>query len=698
MDSHVTNTEGGRNRLAREKSPYLQQHASNPVDWYPWGEEAFAQARERNVPIFLSIGYATCHWCHVMERESFEDEATAALMNRFFVNVKVDREERPDVDRIYMTYVQASTGGGGWPMSVWLTPDLKPFLGGTYFPPQARPGAPGFPKLLERVHEAWQSDPERILDGATRTLDALSEAVSRGPAVSDGDDDLAEAPEAGLAWFKKTFDAQHGGFGGAPKFPRNAAFHFLLRHYARGGDEEAARMVLVTLREMARGGIWDHLGGGFHRYSVDAEWHVPHFEKMLYDQAQLAATYLEAHQLTGEEGFAVVARSILDYVLRDMTDPETGGFYSAEDADSLIAEGASAKAEGAFYVWQDTELRARLGDNYELFADHYGIKPNGNAQDPHGELLGKNVLHEARDLADTAARHDLAPDVAAERLAACRETLLTVRVRRPRPLRDEKVLSAWNGMMISAFARGYQVLGDRRYLDAATRAARFARGSLYDSERGRLLRRWCAGEAAFDAYLEDYAQLAAGLLDLYEADFDPAWLSWATDLVESAVTLFHDPQGGGFFTTAGQDESLLLRLKDDYDGAEPAGSSVMVACLARLGATLDRADLRELAESTVHSVAATLSALPHSLPQMLASAGLITRPPTQVVFQGERGEADFQALVRAVHTAFRPDRVMVWRDEAGVSAHVCRESTCQAPTGDPAVLLEQLVPPPPVRE
>ncbi len=683
------------NRLGHEKSPYLQQHAHNPVDWYPWGEEAFARARERNVPIFLSIGYATCHWCHVMERESFEDEATAALMNRYFVNIKVDREERPDVDRIYMTYVQASTGSGGWPMSVWITPDLEPFLGGTYFPPQSVPGAPGFPMLIERVHEAWQTEPDRIRNGASRTLKAIADAVTRDPgdAVSpDGVEAMESASSEGFERFRKSFDARHGGFGGAPKFPRVAAFHFLLRHYARGGDAEAARMVLVTLREMARGGIWDHLGGGFHRYSVDARWHVPHFEKMLYDQAQLATIYLEAAQLTGEADFADVARDTLEYVLKDMTDPDTGGFYCAEDADSLVTAGASTKAEGAFYVWTDTELRARLGDDYELFADHYGVRPAGNASDPHGELLGKNVLHQARSVAQTAAIHELEKDVVQARLSRCRGTLLTVRGRRPRPLRDEKVLCAWNGMMISAFARGYQVLREPRYLEAATRAAQFARESLFDEERGRLLRRWCDGESAFDAYLEDYAHLAAGLLDLYEAGFDEQWLHWAAALTDRAVALFHDGEGGGFFATAADDESLLLRLKDDYDGAEPAGNSILLACLARLAVALDRADLRDLAESTVRFFAPTLRAQPHALPQLLAAAGLVRSPPAQVVLEGDPGEEVFEGLARAVHGAYAPDRVVSRVEGSAVSGHVCRDAACQAPTVDSEELLAQMGP------
>jgi len=692
------------NRLGGEKSPYLQQHAHNPVDWYPWGEEAFAQARERDVPIFLSIGYATCHWCHVMERESFEDPATAALMNRYFVNVKVDREERPDVDRIYMTYVQASTGSGGWPMSVWITPDLEPFLGGTYFPPQSRPGVPGFAGLIERVHEAWEREPDRIRNGASRTLKAIADAVTSDPVgegEGEGEDesDVMESVEtasaAAFAWFRRSFDAQNGGFGGAPKFPRVAAFHFLMRHYARTGEAEAARMVLTTLREMARGGIRDHLGGGFHRYSVDAQWHVPHFEKMLYDQAQLASMYLEAAQLTGEADFADVATDTLEYVLRDMTDPDTGGFYSAEDADSLVSQGGAAKAEGAFYVWTNTELRARLADDYELFADHYGVRSGGNASDPHGELIGKNVLHQARSVARTAASHDLAPDAVRARLDRCHATLLTVRGRRPRPLRDEKVLCAWNGMMISAFARGYQVLGEPRYLEAATRAARFAREALFDEERQRLLRRWCDGEAAFDAYLEDYAHLAAGLLDLYEAGFDEQWLHWAAALTDRAVALFHDEVAGGFFATAADDASLLLRLKDDYDGAEPTGNSVLLACLTRLSVALDRADLWELAESTVGFFAPTLRAQPHALPQLLAAAGQVGRVGrggAQVVLLGDPSDVGFEALARVVHSAYAPDRVLIHVEAASVSGHVCTDATCQKSTVDPEVLLAQIGP------
>nr|MDQ2660085.1 thioredoxin domain-containing protein [Verrucomicrobiota bacterium] len=481
-----------RNRLAQEKSPYLLQHADNPVHWQPWGEEAFAKARVENKPIFLSIGYSTCHWCHVMAHESFEDAATAEIMNREFVNIKVDREERPDVDRVYMTFVQATTGHGGWPMSVWLTPDLKPFVGGTYFPPEARYGQPGFKEVLRRIAAAWAQNSEKMAEQGARVIEALQEAAA---APVDASHSLgAETLEKAYQQIARTYDAHEGGFGGPPKFPRPVLLIFLLRAYAlevthASGlrSEESAsetlalrakhalEMVLFTLRKMAAGGMHDQLGGGFSRYSVDALWHVPHFEKMLYDQAQLALVYLDAFQITREALYEKIARDILDYVRRDMTAPD-GGFYSAEDADSLIAHGKREHAEGAFYVWTQAEIEQALGESAALFNFHYGVEANGNAPagaDPHGEFVGKNILLERHSLGETADKFGKTEAETAQILAGARAALLARRAERPRPHLDDKIITAWNGLMISAYARGAQVLGDANYLAAATRAAEF---------------------------------------------------------------------------------------------------------------------------------------------------------------------------------------------------------------------------------
>src|SRR6266704_3506954 len=477
------------NRLAHEKSPYLLQHAHNPVDWYPWGEEAFAKARREDKPIFLSVGYSTCHWCHVMAHESFENEEVAAIMNREFVNIKVDREERPDVDRVYMTFVQATTGGGGWPMSVWLTPDLKPFVGGTYFTPEERYGQPGFKKVLERIATAWRENHENILEQGGKIVAALQESQSAPKSEAQID---AATLEAAYRQIDRSYDPKEGGFGNAPKFPRPVTFNFLTRFYARDPKsdfgKQALEMALFTLRKMAAGGMHDHIGGGFHRYSVDRYWHVPHFEKMLYDQAQLAVAYQDAFQITRDKQYESVARDILDYVARDMTSKE-GGFFSAEDADSPVVAPtprdlsavASAKAddrghvetkEGAFYIWTKKEIDQALGDAAEIFDFHYGVQPHGNApegSDPQDEFRGKNILIERHTIAETAEHFKKTEEQITKLLAQSREKLLSIRAKRPRPHLDDKIISAWNGLMISAFARAAQILGEPRYLESASR-------------------------------------------------------------------------------------------------------------------------------------------------------------------------------------------------------------------------------------
>lgn len=694
------------NRLAREKSPYLLQHAHNPVDWFPWGEEAFEKARREDKPIFLSVGYSTCHWCHVMERESFENEEIAALLNRYFVPVKVDREERPDVDRIYMTFVQAVTGSGGWPMSVFLTPDLKPFFGGTYFPPDNRWGRPGFRYILERLAEAWMSDRERVIHSGEQLLHELRRYVEIVPEPSRLDASLLES---GFFAFRRSFDARYGGFGEAPKFPRPVVFSFLLREYARTQNPEALEMTLATLEAMARGGMYDHLGGGFHRYSVDERWFVPHFEKMLYDQAQLAVSYLEAFQITGRPMLARVAREILDYVLRDMTDAE-GGFYSAEDADSVIDPSQpEIKGEGAFYVWRADEIEAVLGrPAADWFRYCYGVEPDGNvAQDPHGEFTGKNILYQARTVEQAAERFGLSVETMAAALNEAKAALLGARSLRPRPHRDDKILTSWNGLMISAFAVAAQVLGEAAYLQAARRAAEFILSRMYDPAGGTLLRRYRQGEAAIPAFLDDYAFFVQGLLDLYEACFEVRYLELALHLSDRMRELFEDRQHGAFFSTAEGDSSLVLRMKDDYDGAEPSGNSVAALNLLRLAAITDRADLRESAERTLRAFASRMRLAPSGVPQMLVALGWHLDRPKQIVIAGSQDDAGTRSLLRALRGRFVPHKVVLLADEQsrarlaqwqpaiasmhGVdgrpAAYVCESFVCREPVTEPEELV-----------
>jgi hypothetical protein len=648
------------NSLIHEKSPYLLQHAHNPVDWSAWGEPAFEKARREDKPIFLSVGYSTCHWCHVMERESFEDGEIAALLNRDFVPIKVDREERPDVDRVYILFVQATTGSGGWPMSVWLTPDLRPFFGGTYFPPDSRYGRPGFRRILEGLAEAWRLDRGRILESSAAVLDQLRAHTESQP--SAGRLDEAAALESGFYAFRRTFDARHGGFGGAPKFPRPAVLEFLLRT----GNAEAREMVFATLDHMGRGGIRDHLGGGFHRYATDDRWFVPHFEKMLYDQAQLAVAYLEAFQLSANPFYAEAAHSTLDYVLRDMTGP-AGGFYSAEDADSVVDPAQPAvKDEGAFYLWTKAEIDALFDPAAAAqFARTYGVEERGNAP----EFGGRNILA----LADGAAP---APP-------AVRERLLAVRAVRVRPGLDDKILTAWNGLMISAFAKAAHVLADARYLEAARRAADFILARACDAS-GALLRRVRQGEAAIPAFLDDYAFFVQGLLDLYAAEFDFGRIETAIRLTEAMIARFEDPEAGGFFAS-----SVLLRLKDDYDGAEPAGNSIAMLNLLRLARIAGRKDFEDAAARALSAFAERLSAAPEALPQMLVALQYRRSAPVQIVLAGTREAIEpFLAELRRLFLPFAEVLLaehapVRYPPAAAATAYLCENFACRLPTSDP---------------
>jgi uncharacterized protein YyaL (SSP411 family) len=701
------------NRLAQEQSPYLLQHAANPVDWYAWGPDAFARARAEEKPIFLSIGYSTCHWCHVMEHESFENPAVAAVLNEHFVSIKVDREERPDVDRVYMAFVQATTGAGGWPMSVWLTPDLEPFYGGTYFPPTARYQRPGFVEILQEIARVWSVDREKVRQSAESVTARLRAAESVGPAAAiPGPDALS----ATAMQFRQAFDSRHGGFGGAPKFPRPSELLFLLREHARDGDLESRDMALRTLQAIALGGIRDHVGGGFHRYSVDEGWRVPHFEKMLYDQAQLVLAYAEAAQASADRFFLEVAEDALAYVMRDMTHPE-GGFYSAEDADSVPPEQAgdphAHKAEGAFYLWRADEINALLGSDTPIVRRRFGILRDGNAAvDPQQEFAGKNLLYAARSLEELSAEFSIPAEEVAATLSRARLAMFRERVTRPKPHLDDKILTAWNGLMIAAFARVARIAGhfDRdpesdvnrgnAYLLASRRAAEFVRRRMWDADTRTLLRRFRDGRAAIEAYAEDYAFLIFGLLELFQADPDQAWLKWALDLQERQNELFWDDGEGGWFSTSGRDPSVLVRMKEDYDGAEPSASSVSVLNLLRLSHLIDKPGWMEQTERTLRLFGERLQRMGRGVPMMAAALSTYVAGSQQIVIvspaSGDRAAGD---LYRAVARRYLPFAVVLWLEpgaqqalapllpwvaamtplDNGAAAYVCANFTCRRP-------------------
>jgi len=703
------------NRLAGEKSPYLLQHRHNPVEWYPWGEEAFAKARREQKPIFLSVGYSTCHWCHVMAHESFENPETAKLMNALFVCVKVDREERPDVDRVYMTYVQASTGSGGWPMSVWLTPDLQPFFGGTYFPPADRYGRPGFPSVLQQLGAAWAKDRDKVVEAATNAVKALEEYTAAGAPKAAGPDGKALA--AAYEQLVGSFDDELGGFGSAPKFPRPVALNLLFRLAAREGFDSrdgkiALGMALLTLRKMADGGMHDQLGGGFHRYSVDKFWHVPHYEKMLYDQAQLASSYLDAFQVTRDPALEKTARDILDYVRRDLT-AKSGGFYSAEDADSLLEHGKPEHAEGAFYVWTKAEIGKLLDDEAAaLFNRFYGVEEEGNSpagSDPHGELTGKNTLVVRMTIGDVAKFFRQTEAGVSASLAESRKKLFDARAKRPRPHLDDKIITAWNGLMISAFARAAQVLDEPQYLAAAQGSATFLREHLWKD--GALLRSYREGASTIGGFADDYAALIQGLLDLYEADFDVAWLRWAVELQKKQDALFGDPAHGGYFSVAEGDASILLRMKEDHDGAEPSPNSVAAMNLLRLAQLTDDPSLHTRAVKTLGAFADQLARTPSTLPQLLCALDASMVKSRQIVIAGKPDAADTRALLRAVQARYLPNKIVLLADggagqqwlgerlefirtvgpiDGKAAAFVCENFVCQLPVTDPEKLRELL--------
>jgi len=665
------------NHLVNETSPYLLQHTENPVDWYPWGEEALQRAKVEDKPIFLSIGYSACHWCHVMAHESFQDERVAAILNEHFVSVKVDREERPDLDRIYMSAVQALAGRGGWPMSVFLTPDGQPFYGGTYFPPTPRYGMPAFVDVLLAVADAWQNRRQELLDGSRQ----LVASIERQTMVLGGVKRETVKRETLAAVFgnlRRGFNQEHGGWGGAPKFPQPMALEFLLRYHHTTGDSEALQMVTHTLGAMARGGMYDQLGGGFHRYSVDDHWTTPHFEKMLYDNAQLARVYLHAWQVVGDQFYRTIAEETLDYVVREMTD-HAAGFYATQDADS---EGE----EGKFFVWTPDQIRDALGDEADEFMAAYGVTRHGNFE-------GKNILEFVGDMDRRPA------------LAESRRRLFEVREQRVHPGRDDKVLTAWNGLMLVAFAEAGRALDRDDYRLVAERSADFLSRELRQ-ENGRLLRTWKAGKAKLNGYLEDYAYLIEGLLELYQTTFEPRWFVAAQELAETMIAHFQAPDGG-FYDTSDDHETLITRPRDLQDNATPSGNAMAVTALLKLAGFTNDWRYGDIAHQALAQVQSMMAQYPLGFGQWLQALAYALSQPKEIAIVGDPEAANTQALLSVVRSGYQPFQVValgepsaqppavpLLRDrgplDGQAAAYVCRDFTCQAPVTEPEGLRAQL--------
>ena len=674
------------NRLVFEHSPYLLQHARNPVDWYPWSDAAFAKAKELKRPVLLSVGYATCHWCHVMEHESFEDEEVAKLINENFIAIKVDREERPDIDQVYMTVTQAMTGSGGWPMTVVMTPDKRPFFAGTYYPKNDRAGRPGFTTILNQLLKIWKDEPEKIEEVASNITTGLAEMTGSNSGGALPGDIIAQA----AAQLTGNYDEEFGGFGRAPKFPTPPVLSLLLRQHARTGDPATLAMVEKTITAMRLGGIYDQVGFGLHRYSTDREWLVPHFEKMLYDQALLSIALLETYQVTQKTSYSDHAREIFTYVLRDMTSTK-GGFFSAEDADS---EGE----EGTFYLWSHKEILEVLGEeDGKWFADAFQILPDGNFRDEAtGEMPGTNIPH----LRET-------PDVeTAKRIAALRETLFAHREKRIHPLKDDKILTDWNGLMIAAFARGYTVLGNEAYLAAAESAADFALTTLRRPD-GRLLKRARNDEAGLTAHLQDYAFLTWGLIELYQASFEPKYLNAALELTDTMVAHFWDDKEGGLFMTADDSEKLLVRAKNIYGGAIPSGNAVAASNFLKLARLTGRTEFEERYDSLIKAFSGDIVEQPSAFPQLLLATDFAHGPSKEIVIAGTAGAPDTAAMLAALRKPFIPNKVVLFRPddspeaiialagyaeeqkslEGKATAYVCESFACKLPTSDPGKML-----------
>ncbi|MFP6581057.1 MAG: thioredoxin domain-containing protein [Candidatus Hydrogenedentota bacterium] len=689
------------NRLVNETSPYLLQHAHNPVDWYPWGDEALEKAKAENKPIFLSVGYSSCHWCHVMEHESFEDDEVAALLNEHFISIKVDREERPDIDEIYMAAVQAMTGQGGWPMSVFITPELKPFWGGTYFPKESKFGRPGFMTILAGIADSWDTKHEQILESSEKLTTHMN-AILASDIGGEGEPTPQLITNA-VAQLASNFDRYEGGFGQAPKFPSSSSIAMVLREYNRTKDADLLHMATLTLDKMSDGGMYDHLGGGFARYSTDDEWLVPHFEKMLYDNAQLAQVYLEAYQLTGNEDYRRVVDETFTYILRDMRD-ERGGFHSAEDADS---EGE----EGKFYIWDRTELDGYLGKaDAKLFCTYYNVKADGNFSSQESYHEGLNILH--TPISDEAVAKILQISEAdlSEKMAELKAKLLEVRSKRVRPGLDDKVLTSWNALMISAFAQGYQVLGDEAYRDAAVEAADFILNDMI--EDGELLRTHRKGTSRIPAYLDDYAFMIVALLDVYEATFDTRWIQAAQELAIGMTEKFWDEEVGQFYFTSLEHKHLIVRTSTSQDNATPSGNSMAAYGLLRLAKFTDSAEDYDMASRIIMNNYPYLNEHPLGFMRLMCAVDFMVYPPREIALAGPLADAGTTKLLVTVRGNFIPNKIVAQVDPADASAvetaaiipllanktminnkataYVCKDFACKKPVDTPEALAKQL--------
>lgn len=684
------------NKLINEKSPYLLQHAHNPVDWHPWNEETFELAKKENKPIFLSIGYSACYWCHVMEREVFENEEIAKMMNEYFVNVKVDREERPDVDRVYMNALQAMTGSGGWPMSMFLTPDLKPFYGATYVPPKAKYGRAGFEDVISQIHEVWTNKEKEVIESSDKIVEKLNEFIE---ARAQTDSKLSKVTlDNAFTTIKKIYDDEYGGFGSGNKFPRPVTFNYLLDYYYHSKDFASLDMVTYSLKKMYEGGMYDHLSGGFHRYSVDNIWRVPHFEKMLYDQAQLVTTYVNTYLVTKNKFYLFVAEDTAQYVVENLMNKD-GGFYSAEDAESALhADKPKEKAEGAYYLWEKEEIEKILTkDEAEIFNFFYGIQNMGNTlNDPHEVFGKKNVLFIANDVFDTAKQFGKNPEDIAEIIDECRTKLLQERVKRPKPGLDDKILTSWNGLMISGLANLYKVTKNEIILTACIKAVEFIKNNLY--KNNELLHRFRDGESKYDGTLEDYAFLINGLLDLYEATFDIKHLEFAIELNQNTIDKFYDKENAGFFDIAENVKDVILKTKDTYDGAEPAGNSIQIMNLLRIGYMTDNKELIEKAENCLKLFSAELDRLPFSSPQMLCALSVFLNSPKEIIITGNSDNEKTKELIKCVDEIFMPNKIVMHASDEFIKVapfiekliidgkeskvYVCENYQCNLPTDD----------------
>lgn len=673
---------GKPNRLIHEKSPYLLQHAYNPVDWYPWGEEAFQKAIRENKPVFLSVGYSTCHWCHVMEAESFEDEEVAKLLNDNFVSIKVDREERPDIDNIYMAVCQAMTGSGGWPLNIFLTQERKPFFAGTYFPKTERYGNPGFIAILKQISNLWKTNAESVLASSEQVAKVIQSMATTVLGERLTGEPLKHAYEQ----LRDAFDSIYGGFGSSPKFPTPHNYTFLLRWWKRSNDPTALEMVEKTLERMGRGGMYDQLGGGFHRYSTDEYWLVPHFEKMLYDQALTAIAYTEAYQATGKAYYADIVKDIFQYVLRDMTSPD-GGFYSAEDADS---EGI----EGKFYVWTPDEIIKTLGEKEgKIFCDYYDVSDEGNFE-------GKNILHVDKPFDAFAKLEGINPEKLQEVLRTAREKLFAVREKRIHPHKDDKILTAWNGLMIAAFAKGARAFNEPRFAQVAVHATDFILNVLRDN-KGTLLRRHRQGESAIPGYLDDYAYFVWGLIELYETTFETKYLKTAIEIHMNMIENFWDEKGGGFFFSGKKNEQLIAQSKEIYDGAAPSGNSVALLNLLRLGRITGNQNLEKMAEQIMQTFGETIRQYPSGYTQFLCALDFALGPTKEIVIAGEPDQKDTERILVEIGKRFLPRKVLLLRSQKDrtleeiapfvkehksidnkATVYMCENYACKSPTHD----------------